>query len=167
MKLIHAVYERGVFRPTDPVELPDGCCVEFEPQFTVEATANDSLRRRLDELRQLRDGWLDGNGLAPSTASLDWLSQQFDGRYPGDLPLPFTYPTAEGGIQCEWSVGGFEASLEIDLQTYAGQWHRLNLKTEASDLIELDLNSDDDWDVLTSEIRRGVRCVGNRAAERF
>lgn len=33
MKSIHAVYERGVFRPTQPVELPDHCEVEFEPKI--------------------------------------------------------------------------------------------------------------------------------------
>jgi predicted DNA-binding antitoxin AbrB/MazE fold protein len=27
--VIHAVYENGVFRPTEPVELPDSCLVEL------------------------------------------------------------------------------------------------------------------------------------------
>lgn len=27
MKAIHAIYENGVFRPTDPVELPENCRV--------------------------------------------------------------------------------------------------------------------------------------------
>lgn len=31
-KTIHAVYENGVFRPTEPVDLPDPCEVEFEPR---------------------------------------------------------------------------------------------------------------------------------------
>ncbi len=32
MKTIHAVYENGVFRPSEPVELPEKCEVEFEPR---------------------------------------------------------------------------------------------------------------------------------------
>lgn len=28
--MIHAIYENGVFRPIDPVELPDRCEVEVE-----------------------------------------------------------------------------------------------------------------------------------------
>ena len=32
MKLIHAVYQQGVFRPTETVDLPEGCKVEFEPR---------------------------------------------------------------------------------------------------------------------------------------
>ncbi|HEX4121405.1 MAG TPA: antitoxin family protein [Verrucomicrobiae bacterium] len=32
MKTIHAVYESGVFRPLEKVELPDHTEVEFEPR---------------------------------------------------------------------------------------------------------------------------------------
>ena len=31
-RTIHAVYEHGVFRPTDPVDLPENTTVEFEPR---------------------------------------------------------------------------------------------------------------------------------------
>lgn len=33
MKKVHAIYENGVFRPTDPIELPEHCEVEFEPRI--------------------------------------------------------------------------------------------------------------------------------------
>ena len=33
MGKIHAVYSNGVFRPKGPVDLPDCCEVEFEPQL--------------------------------------------------------------------------------------------------------------------------------------
>ena len=32
MKTVHAVYEQGVFKPTERVDLPDHCHVEFEPR---------------------------------------------------------------------------------------------------------------------------------------
>lgn len=32
MKTIHAVFENGLFRPTEPVDLPDGCIVTIEPR---------------------------------------------------------------------------------------------------------------------------------------
>lgn len=32
MKTIHAIYENGVFRPSEKVELPEHCEVEFEPR---------------------------------------------------------------------------------------------------------------------------------------
>jgi predicted DNA-binding antitoxin AbrB/MazE fold protein len=34
MKTVRAIFENGVFRPTEPVELPDHSMVEFEPRFT-------------------------------------------------------------------------------------------------------------------------------------
>jgi predicted DNA-binding antitoxin AbrB/MazE fold protein len=33
MKVIHAVFEEGVFRPVEAVELPEHCHVEFEPRI--------------------------------------------------------------------------------------------------------------------------------------
>lgn len=32
MSAIHAIYENGVFRPTEPVDLPEGCEVIVEPR---------------------------------------------------------------------------------------------------------------------------------------
>ncbi len=40
MKTIRAVYEKGVFRPTEPVDLPEGSSV------TVEPTTDDSSQPR-------------------------------------------------------------------------------------------------------------------------
>ena len=39
MPVIHAVYENGVFKPREPVALPDACEVEFEPRV-VHPTAS-------------------------------------------------------------------------------------------------------------------------------
>ena len=36
MKPIHAIYVDGVFRPIEPVELPDHCRVVFEPRVVSE-----------------------------------------------------------------------------------------------------------------------------------
>ncbi|MBI5761804.1 MAG: antitoxin family protein [Planctomycetales bacterium] len=33
MKTVQAIYENGVFRPTEPVELPENCRVEFDPRL--------------------------------------------------------------------------------------------------------------------------------------
>jgi len=43
MKSIHAVYENGVFRPVEAVELPDRCHVEFEPRIVDAASIAPSL----------------------------------------------------------------------------------------------------------------------------
>jgi predicted DNA-binding antitoxin AbrB/MazE fold protein len=47
MKTIHAIFENGVFRPTERVELPDKCEVEFEPRPVKE---NGEADRSQDEV---------------------------------------------------------------------------------------------------------------------
>ncbi len=108
---------------------------------------------RLDELRSLGDGWLEGRGIAPSAAGLDWLAACFDRHYPDDLPLPHVYPTADGSIQAEWSLAGNDVSLEVDLHTHGADWHRLHLATNAEDAREVSLDNDQDWAWLAGEIR--------------
>jgi predicted DNA-binding antitoxin AbrB/MazE fold protein len=43
MKTIHAIYENGVFRPVDAVELPENCKVEFEPRIVEAADGRPDL----------------------------------------------------------------------------------------------------------------------------
>ena len=50
MKTIHAVFENGVFRPTEPVELPEHAEVEFEPRVVKEAEAHQD---GLDEIYEI------------------------------------------------------------------------------------------------------------------
>ena len=42
MKTIHAVYESGVFRPLETVELPDRTEVEFEPRPVTQSEERTS-----------------------------------------------------------------------------------------------------------------------------
>ena len=64
MPTITAVYENGVFRPLEPVELPEHTRVEFEPKIQVPdaapASVPDGLARVYDVLsRRYRSGHSD------------------------------------------------------------------------------------------------------------
>lgn len=107
---------------------------------------------RLDEFRNMRDGWLDGEGIAPARAGLDWLAESFERCYPDDAPLPFTYPTPSGGVQFEWSTGGQEISIEVDLRTRQSVWHRLDMSTLSDDERELDLESAASWKWIGAQV---------------
>lgn len=109
---------------------------------------------RLDEFRAMQDGWLDGEGLAPSHAGLDWLSSALERHFPSDAPLPYTYPTPAGGVQLEWSLGRREISLEIDLATRRAQWHWADLDSDADAEAELNLDDAAGWEWLGAEIIR-------------
>ena len=66
---------------------------------------------RIGELRQLKLGWLDGQGIPPTHDGLDWLSQSFYSSYADDAPLPYLYPTPEGRVLAEWSHKPWSSSL--------------------------------------------------------
>ncbi|MFH1107855.1 MAG: antitoxin family protein [Planctomycetota bacterium] len=52
MGTVHAVFENGVFRPSDPVALPEGCEVEFDPRIVGRANGDgDSLPNVYEILR--------------------------------------------------------------------------------------------------------------------
>lgn len=108
---------------------------------------------RLEELKALRNGWLDGNrkSIAPSESLMKWLTVHFDNNYPEDLPLPYLYPTTEGGIQAEWSLGDHEITLEIS-DNLSSEWHVLNIKIEEEKTKTLQLSQVSDWKWLIDEI---------------
>lgn len=109
---------------------------------------------RIEELSALKDGWLEGKGLAPTKEALDWFESEFTSRYPVDLPLPYLFPTPDGGIDLEWTLGVADVSLEIDLGPHVATWHVLNLETQVSQIREsLDLNSDSDWRFVLEQIK--------------
>ena len=50
MNAIHAIYEKGVFRPTDPVDLPDKAHVVFEPRIVNIEAAPSPAQARIYEI---------------------------------------------------------------------------------------------------------------------
>ncbi len=109
---------------------------------------------RIDEFKLLKAGWLDGQGIALHHEGLDWLSEAFDCSYPDDLSLPFLFPTPDGHVLAEWSLGPWSPSLEVDLAKKRGEWHALHLETDEEETKELDLTNTDDWQWLAQQLRR-------------
>lgn len=94
---------------------------------------------RIEELGTLRDGWLDGAGIAPSRDGLAWLEAWLTSPAAENLPAPHLYPTPEGGVQAEWTIGALEVSAEIDLENKSAAIHRLDVNTgaDAEDVLDL------------------------------
>ena len=108
---------------------------------------------RLDEFRNLKNGWLDGKGIAPEKDGLDWLFRQFETMYPEELETPYLYPTPEGGVQAEWSINSQEITLEVDLAEHKGEWHQLDLASDKEIFEELNLDEADTWIWISEQIR--------------
>lgn len=110
------------------------------------------ISSQIDDLRLLKDGWLEGQGKGPSQEGLDWLSQAFDKHYSDDLPLPYLYPTEPGGVQAEWSLGRNEITLEIDLVEHSGYFHALHIEDDTEETLRFDLGSEICWIALKNLI---------------
>ena len=109
---------------------------------------------RLDELRDLQDGWLDGDGVAPDHAGLDWLSGVFKMYYPDDVQLPHTYPTEDGGISLEWSSDAWEIDIEVDLKKHTGEWYAFDKNDKnCEEEKNLELDRPDDWKWAGERVR--------------
>jgi len=109
---------------------------------------------RIEELRSIKNGWLDGKGIAPDQTALDWVSKQFHTNYPEELTLPYIYPTTEGGLQVEWDIEEQDISLEINLLKHTAEWHRLNLVTNEDENSLLNLDKSDDWGWINAQIEQ-------------
>lgn len=121
-------------------------------------TPLDSLdiETRLDDLAQLQDGWMDGKGHVLDRTALQRLAQAFDEHFAPDLPLPYLYPTAEGGVQAEWTLGDWEVSLDIALPALVAEYQSIHLKTGEGRELELALAADDgsDWVTLNDALTK-------------
>ncbi len=108
---------------------------------------------RLDEFRAMTIGWLEGQGVPPSNTGLDWLAATFERRFPDEAPLPHVYPTPEGGVQMEWSLGSNAITLEVDLHSHHAEWLWFNRHSDAEHEEQLNLDEADAWEWLVTEIR--------------
>ncbi len=106
------------------------------------------VRVRVEVLRQLPDGWMDGAGQSLSSAGLDWFLSAFEEEYSVDLIQPYLYPTPEGHLLAEWSLGDNACSLDVDLTSHFAEFHNLNLKSEEERATSLNLHDSDGWQEL-------------------
>lgn len=116
--------------------------------LSTTALKKTTVTLQLEKLASLKDGWLDGIGLAPSLDKLQHLAYMFDANFDANLPLPRIYPTPGGGVQVEWSIGVWEVTLEIDLVTEVGEYQALNLSNDQCHEHQLALDTVDGWKML-------------------
>ena len=96
---------------------------------------------------------MDGDGVAFDESGLDWLAKAVEKHYPEDCLFPCFFPTLEGKVLAEWFLERFAPSLEIDLSQKTGDWHLLDMRTDAESERTFLLDSSEGWMKLVSEIR--------------
>lgn len=75
-------------------------------------TTLEKSLKRLDDLADLPDGWLDGIGVSQDPMSIAQARRfaELFYRFEGASPVRF-YPSEEGVVQAEWSIGGWSIDL--------------------------------------------------------
>ena len=124
---------------------------KFESLESIDILDPLDIFVQIESMRHLKDGWLEGAGKAPSESGLNWLAELLD-RYLLDKTTPYLYPTNEGGVQVEWSLNGWEASLEIDIDLQSGYWHVLHIDSGISEEKDLNLKTHEAWEWIVTEI---------------
>lgn len=83
-----------------------------------------AFRTRLNEYRNLSDGWDGGDGIAPSSDSLSDLEALFDLVVNGGYPIPDPSISSEGEVGLYWRKNSIYINLEFDeggLYSFYGQ----------------------------------------------
>jgi hypothetical protein len=62
------------------------------------------IHARLEELRLLKQGWLDGEGEPFEPAGMDWLESAVRDHLAAEMPLPHIFPSPSGQILFEWKL---------------------------------------------------------------
>lgn len=120
-------------------------------------------RVQVERLKQLRDGWLDGElGAALNRSLLEKVGAWLELHLTEDMQLPRLYPTPEGGVEAEWLVGRVDLSIEFDPIATRAQWHSMNLDKDEVDERTFDL---DDGEALSTLAQMLVRVLANQTAQ--
>jgi hypothetical protein len=108
--------------------------ISFHALALVSDDKDIDLDARLDELSALRDGWLDGEGTAPTRATIDRAASSIRAlSAEGNAPTPYLYPTPEGEIRAEWPLADGEITAIFDA---AGERAYLHASNSRGELVE-------------------------------
>jgi predicted DNA-binding antitoxin AbrB/MazE fold protein len=114
---IAAIYENGVLRPRQPLELADGTEVRVtistplgQPQTEVERW----LYAEIDRLAALRSNWDGYGGPALDRGILD-AARRFVANVASNITArPLVVPMSSGAVQFEWHQGQKILELEVE-----------------------------------------------------
>lgn len=111
---------------------------------------------RLDELSNLKDNWLDGEGIAPSLACVIAVEEAFKKYFDSNLPLPHIFPTVEGGLQAEWSINNIEIAIEFHPENKESTFQSVNVLDSKVVDFAIDSSSKKDWQKINKEIKKYI-----------
>jgi hypothetical protein len=73
-----------------------------------------ALVSAIDDLSNLKEGWLEGHGVALSRPNLERLSDDLVEAFPPGIGYPVVVPTEEGNVSLEWIKPAARVELEVN-----------------------------------------------------
>ena len=121
----------------------------------LESLAHLGLVSKIEALSSLTDGWLEGRGIAPTAANLNYLINEVAKYFPETLEYPSVAPTEDGFIIFEWIRPHARIELEINFDDNKLELYATNLTTEAltNKFVEK-LFEQTDWEDAFTEVER-------------
>lgn len=101
----------------------------------------NDVAARCEELAQLKDGWLDGEGEALNKEGLKWFAAWWGNHGTQNIPLPYIYPALEGGIRLEWTQQTWEIAAVISLESKQAELYAVDAKSHEFAENNADLNA--------------------------
>ena len=111
-----------------------------------------SIPSQLAELKQIKSGWLDGEGEAISLELMVLVQKKFASLYSMKAMPPAIFPSPDGGLCLEWSNEVFYSTLELRAKDLSGLYHELKYKDNTVVCKEFDILSDLDMLWLSKKI---------------
>ncbi len=102
---------------------------------------NQEIIEAFTALEDIQDGWLDGEGKAPSADHVETLAGRLAKDYPSELALPFVAAMPDGSIYLEWISPHIRTSAEFVASSLVAQLHSTKIASGESTVEIVDLST--------------------------
>lgn len=96
----------------------------------LETLPHYRLVSAIEALAVLRDGWLEGQGVAPDSGNLNWLANEVTKNFPDSLEYPAVVPAEDGNVVLEWIKPHARIELEVNFGGRQLELYASDLKTD-------------------------------------
>jgi hypothetical protein len=89
-----------------------------------------ALVSAIDDLSNLKDGWLEGRGVAPDRLKLERLSDDLVEVFPPGIDYPAVVPTEDGNVSLEWIKPAARVELEVNFAENRLELYATDIETD-------------------------------------
>jgi hypothetical protein len=90
-----------------------------------------ALAKTIHNLSNLKDGWLEGRGVAPRRFILERLSDELVEKFPPGIDYPAVVPTEEGNVSLEWTRPAALVQLEVNFSESRLELYATDIEADA------------------------------------